>query len=145
MKIVEKLKSTIVATGGKLPDLVVNLRDKKVLLNYKTYGCYNYMKKDSWLNLVKDIIKLDLYSSIKLDKYEFKDRIADLQDSRVATKMVDFVKLDKYNWRVGKIVNLIKKSHKLARLVDKTKHNNQFKFILDCESLDLTKYFNLHS
>lgn len=143
MKIVEKLKSTIVATGGKLPDLVVNLRDKKVLLNYKTYGCFSYLKKDSWLNLVKDIIKLDLYSSIKLDKYEFKDRIEDLQDCRVNKNMVELVKLDKYNWRVGKIVNLIKKCHKLSRPVDKSRHANTFKFILDCEGLDLNKYFNL--
>lgn len=143
MKIVEKLKSSIVSTGGKLPDLVVNLKDRKVLLNHKTYGSYNYLKKDSWLNLVKDIINLNLYSSIKFDKYEFKDRLDDLQDCRVNKNMVELVKLDKYNWRVGKIVNLIKKCHKLARQLDKSRHNNQFNFILDCDGLDLNKYFNL--
>ena len=66
-----------------------------------------------------------------------------MQDSRVATNMVEFVKLDKYNWRVGKIVNLIKKSRKLARQLDKSRHTNQFKFLLDCEGLDLNKYFDL--
>lgn len=143
MKIVEKLKSSIVSAGGRLPDLVVNLKDRKVLLDYKTYGSYNYMKKDSFLNLIKDIIRLDLYSSIRFDKYEFKDRLDDLQDIRTSTKMVELVKLDKYNWRVGKIVNLIKKCHKLSRPVDKTRHANSFKFVLDCEGLDLNKYFNL--
>lgn len=143
MKIVEKLKATIVATGGKLPDLVVNLKNKKVLLNHKTYGSYNYLKKESWLNLVKDIVKINLYSSIKFDKYEFKDRIEDLQDCRVNKNMVEFIKLDKYNWRVGKMINLIRKYHKLARQVDKSKHSNTFKFMLDCEGLDLNKYFNL--
>ena len=143
MKIVDKLKATIVATGGRLPDLVVNLRDKKVLLNYNTYACFSYLKKDSWLNLVKDIIRLDLYSSIKLDKYEFKDRIADLQDCRTACNMVELVKLDKYNWRICKMVNLIKKCHKLSRPLNKSRHSNTFKFILDCEGLDLQKYFNL--
>lgn len=143
MKIVEKLKYTIVGTGGKLPDLVVNLRDKKVLLNYKTYGSYNYMKKDSFLNLIKDIIRLGLYSSIRFDKYKFADRLDDLQDTRVATNMVELVKLEKYNWRVGKIVNLLRKCHKLARPLDRSRHTNTFKFILDCEGLDLTKYFNL--
>lgn len=143
MKIVEKLKSSIISAGGRLPDLVVNLKDRKVLLNYKTYGSYNYMKKDSFLNLIKDIIRLDLYSSIRFDKYEFKDRLDDLQDIRTSTKMVELVKLDKYNWRVGKIVNLIKKCHKLSRPVDKTRHANSFKFVLDCEGLDLNKYFNL--
>lgn len=143
MKIVEKLKATIVATGGKLPDLVVNLKDKKVLLNYKVYGSYTYLKRENWLNLVKDIIKLDLYSSIKFDKYEFKDRLDDLQDTRVANNMVELVKLDKYNWKVGKIVNLLRKCHKLSRPLNKSRHINTFKFILDCEGLDLNKYFNL--
>ena len=143
MKIVDKLKATIVAEGGKLPDLVVNLQDKKVLLNYKTYGCYSYLKKDSWLNLVKDIIRLDLYSSIRFDRYEFADRIADLQDTRVATNMVELIKLDKYNWRVGKMVNLLRKCHKLSRPLDRSRHENNFKFVLDCEGLDLNKYFNL--
>ena len=143
MKIIDRLKDTIVSTGGKLPDLVVNLRDKKVLLDYKTYGCYSYLQKDSWLNLVKDIIKLNLYSSIKLDKYEFKDRIEDLQDCRTACNMVKLAKLEKYNWRVGKIVNLIKKCHKLARQLNKSRHKNSFKFVLDCEGLDLNKYFTL--
>ena len=143
MKIVEKLKSSIVSAGGRLPDLVVNLKDRKVLLNYKTYGCYNYMKKDSFLNLIKDIIRLDLYSSIRFDRYEFADRIADLQDCRTACNMVKLVKLDKYNWRVGKIVNLLRKCHKLSRPLNKSRHSNTFKFILDCEGLDLNKYFNL--
>lgn len=143
MKIVEKLKDTIVSKGGKLPDLVVNLKDKKILLNYQTYASFSYLKKDKWLGLVKDIINLNLYSSIRFDKYEFKDRIDDLQDTRVANKMVEFVKLNKYNWSICKIVNLIKKSHKLARQLDKSRHNNQFKFLLDCEGLDLNKYFNL--
>ena len=119
------------------------LQDKKVLLNYKTYGCFSYLKKDSWLNLVKDIIKLDLYSSIKLDKYEFKDRLDDLQDCRVNNEMVELVKLDKYNWRVGKIVNLLRKCHKLSRPLNKSRHSNTFKFILDCDGLDLQKYFTL--
>ena len=143
MTIIEKLKATIIAAGGKLPDLVVNLRDRKVLLNYKVYGSYSYFKKDKWLDLVKDIIKLNLYSSIRFDKYEFKDRIEDLQDCRVNNKMVELVKLDKYNWRVGKIVNLLRKCHKLSRLIDKSRHNNQFNFVLDCEGLDLNKYFNV--
>lgn len=143
MKIIDRLKDTIVSAGGRLPDLVVNLKDRKVLLNYKTYGSYNYMKKDSWLNLVKDIIGLGLYSSIRLDKYEFKDRLEDLQDCRVADNMVKFIKLEKYNWRVGKIVNLIKKCHKLSRPLDRSRHVNSFKFVLDCEGLDLQKYFNL--
>lgn len=143
MKIVEKLKATIVAKGGKLPELVVNLKDKKVLLDYKVYGSYSYLKKENWLNLVKDIINLNLYSSIKFDRYEFKDRIEDLQDCKASNKIVELVKLDKYNWRVGKMVNLIKKSHKLARLIDKTRHSNKFNFILDCEGLDFTKYFSL--
>ena len=143
MKITEKLKSSIVSAGGRLPDLVVNLQDKKVLLNYKTYGCYNYMKKDSFLNLIKDIIRLDLYSSIRFDRYEFADRITDLQDCRTACNMLELVKLDKYNWRVGKIVNLLRKCHKLARPLDKSRHNNTFKFMLDCEGLDLNKYFYL--
>ena len=143
MKIVEKLKATIVAEGGRLPDLVVNLKDRKVLLNYKTYGSYNYLSKDRFLELIKDIIKLDLYSSIKLDKYEFKDRLDDLQDCRVNNEMVELVKLDKYNWRVGKITNLIKKFHKLSRQLNKSRHSDTFKFILDCEGLDLNKYFNL--
>lgn len=143
MKIVDKLKATIVATGGRLPDLVVNLKDKKVLLDHKTYGSYAYLNKDSWLDLVKDFIRLNLYSSIKFDKYEFKDRIADLQDCRTACNMVKLVKLEKYNWRVGKIVNLIKKYHKLSRPVDRTRHANSFKFVLDCEGLDLQKYFTL--
>lgn len=143
MKIVEKLKSSIVSAGGRLPDLVVNLKDRKVLLNYKTYGSYKYLSKDRFLELIKDMIKLDLYSSIKLDRYEFADRITDLQDCRVASNMVELVKLDKYNWRVGKIVNLLRKCHKLARPLNKSRHANTFKFILDCEGLDLTKYFNL--
>ena len=143
MKIVDRLKATIVAEGGRLPDLVVNLRDKKVLLNYKTYGSYNYMKKDTFLNLIKDIIGLGLYSSIRFDKYEFADRIEDLQDCRTACNMVKFVKLEKYNWKVGKIVNLIKKCQKLARPLDKSRHANSFKFVLDCEGLELKKYFNL--
>lgn len=143
MKIVEKLKSSIVSTGGKLPSLVINLRDKKVLLDYKTYGSYNYLSKDRFLELIKDIIRLDLYSSIRFDKYEFADRITDLQDCRTACNMVKLVKLDKYNWRIAKIVNLIKKCHKLARPLDKSRHVNSFKFVLDCEGLDLNKYFNL--
>ena len=143
MKIINKLKATIVATGGRLPDLVVNLQDKKVLLDYKVYGSYSYLKKESWLNLVKDIIKVNLYSSIKFDKYEFTDRLDDLQDIRTSTNMVELVKLDKYNWRVGKIVNLIKRYHKLSRPLNKSRHSNTFKFILDCEGLDLQKYFNL--
>ena len=143
MKIVDRLKDTIVSAGGRLPDLVVNLKDRKVLLNHKTYGSYNYLSKDRFLELIKDIIKVNLYSSIKFDKYEFKDRIADLQDCRTACNMVKLVKLDKYNWRVGKIVNLIKKCHQLSRPLDKSRHSNTFKFILDCEGLDLNKYFSL--
>ena len=143
MKIVDKLKATIVATGGKLPDLVVNLKDRKVLLNYKTYGSYKYLSKDRFLELIKDIIRIDLYSSIKFDKYEFKDRIEDLQDCRTACNMVELVKLDKYNWRVGKIVNLVKKCHKLARPLDRSKNKSNLKFVLDCEGLDLQKYFTL--
>ena len=143
MKIIDRLKDTIISAGGRLPDLVVNLKDRKILLNYKTYGSYNYMKKDSFLNLIKDIIRLDLYSSIKLDKYEFKDRIEDLQDCRTACNMVELVKLDKYNWKVGKIVNLLRKCHKLSRPLDRSRHANSFKFVLDCEGLDLQKYFTL--
>ena len=143
MKIIDRLKDTIVSAGGKLPSLVINLKDKKVLLNHKTYGSYNYLSKDRFLELIKDIIKLDLYSSIKLDKYEFKDRIEDLQDCRTACNMVKLVKLDKYNWRVGKIVNLLKKCHKLARPLNKSRHANSFKFVLDCEGLELNKYFTL--
>ena len=143
MKIVDRLKDTIVSAGGRLPDLVVNLKDRKVLLNYKTYGSYNYMKKDIFLNLIKDIIGLGLYSSIRFDKYEFKDRIEDLQDCRTACNMVKLVKLDKYNWRICKMVNLIKKCHQLSRPLDKSRHSNTFKFILDCEGLDLNKYFSL--
>ena len=143
MKIIDRLKDTIVSAGGRLPDLVVNLKDRKVLLNYKTYGSYQYMKKDSFLNLIKDIIRLNLYSSVRFDRYEFADRITDLQDCRTACNMVELVKLDKYNWRVGKIVNLLRKCHKLARPLDRSRHSNTFKFILDCEGLDLQKYFNL--
>lgn len=143
MKIIDRLKASIISAGGRLPDLVVNLKDRKVLLNHKTYGSYNYLSKDRFLELIKDIIRLDLYSSIKLDKYEFKDRITDLQDCRTACNMVKLVKLEKYNWRVGKIVNLLRKCHKLARPVDKSRHLNSFKFVLDCEGLDLQKYFTL--
>lgn len=136
MSFTDKLKSHVLKEYERLPEIRFNLNEKKILLNGKVYASMQYKKQDSFLELVKDIIKLNCFGSIAYELYKPQDRLLDWQDARVLKNMIDYIKEIKTNFFIAKRVIQNRKAHKLAKCKNSERHLNQFHFCLENIVLD---------
>lgn len=126
-----RLKDYILKNYEQLPSVRFNLAEKKILLNGKVYSSLQYKKQDSFLELVKDVIKMNCFSSISYELYKPQDRLLDLQDARCFKNMIDYIKEVKTNFFIAKRVLQNRKAHKLGRCKNTERHFSKFHFVLE--------------
>ena len=122
MSFIDKLKSHVV--------------EKKILINGKVYASMQYKKQDNFLELIKDVIKLNCFGGIAYELYRPQDRLLDLQDARCLKNMINYIKEIKTNFFIAKRIIQNRKAHRLSRCKNTERHFNKLHFVLENIILD---------